>query len=106
MNTEEQVKYHLKNQAFISNLSDSCSDLEFKDDHLIFGSELTTNYHSILGKKTEYNYKELETTIKYTEEFVGYIEEYKLSNNFFCDFDDLLTSQKMEFFILLFFIVS
>lgn len=72
----------------------------------MFSTELKSNYHSILGTKTDLNYQELEKTIKYTEEFVNYFDEYKQSNNYFLDFDEMETRQKMEFFILLFFIVS
>ena len=53
----------------------------------MFNTEHKSGYHSILGKKTDYNYEELEASLKYCEEFLVYFEEYKQNNNFFKDFD-------------------
>jgi len=72
----------------------------------MFGTEQKSGYHSILGNKADFNYQELEKTIKYSEEFHIYFEEYKQSNNYFLEFDDMEKNQKMQFFILLFFIVK
>jgi hypothetical protein len=71
----------------------------------MFNTEHKSGYHSILGKKTDYNYEELEASLKYCEEFLVYFEEYKQNNNFFKEFDELQTKEKMHFLILLFFIV-
>lgn len=73
---------------------------------MAFGTEQKANYHTILGNKTDLNYHDLEKSIKYSEEFNCYFEEYKQSNNYFIGFDEMENRQKMEFFILLFFIVK
>ena len=72
----------------------------------MYNSEGKSNYYSILGNRTEFNYQELEKSLKFCDEFVNYFDEYKQSNNYFLDFDDLENRQKMQFFILLFFIVN
>ena len=72
----------------------------------MFGTENKSGYHTILGNKTDYDYQDLEKSIKYSEEFQNYFEEYKQSNNFFIEFDEMDPNQKVDFFILLFFIVN
>ena len=72
----------------------------------MFGTENKSGYHTILGNKTDYDYQELEKSMKYSEEFQNYFEEYKQSNNYIIDFDEMESDQKVQFFILLFFIVN
>ena len=72
----------------------------------MFGTENKSGYHTILGNKTDYDYQDLEKQIKYSEEFQTYFEEYKHSKNLFVDFDEMKSKEKVQFFILLFFIVN
>lgn len=97
---------------YLNNLSyfeSNNSNVEAKDNKinlLISSSELKSGYHTILGNKTDYDIEELEKSIKYCEEYQKYIDEYKHTNNYFIEFDEMNAKQKMKFIILLFFIVK
>ena len=71
----------------------------------MFGTEIKSGYHTILGNKTDYDYQELEKQIKYSEEFQTNLDEFKQSKNLYIDFDEMEQKQKMEYIVLLFFIV-